>query len=82
MLRTSETGEFRRPGQRGIDPRDDDDGMWQDISLASAAKVTEANNVVVVHLVRRKSCAQNLETVERTKLRKRKGTFALKTQFR
>ena len=56
--------------------------MWQDIQLVSVAKVTEANNVVVVHLMRRKLCVQNLQTGERIKLRKRKkGTFVFDVEI-
>ena len=49
--------------------------------LASAVKITEANNVVVLHPKEGKSFILNLDTNERIKIRKEKGTYVFDVQY-
>ena len=49
--------------------------------LASAVKITEANNVVVLHPKEGKSFTLNLDTNERIKIRKEKGTYVFDVQY-
>ena len=44
-------------------------------------KVTEANNVVVLHPTEGKSFILNLDTKERIKIRKEKGTYVFDVQY-
>ena len=48
--------------------------------LASAVKVTEANNVVVLHPTEGKSFILNLDTNERIEIRRGKGTYVFDVQ--